>query len=235
MIFLMQYKQFLGRYMFVKEQQVAKKRAARVQRPLDFDNRLPLSALLPGMEISGIVISLTDFGAYVDVGSTVDGLLHVSQLSSTDFVRHPRQRLSPGDEITVRVRSVNPEKSKLHLTMLPPEIVALQMQKENEKNMDTENNENRRISVQELFPDDELWGIITRVTDYGGYVDVGAVVDGFCHFMDHPDWNGTEHPRDIMKVGDRVRVWVMDASHENDRIKLSAVRPKHLPGPRREL
>jgi len=212
--------------MFVKEQQRDKKRAARVQRPLSFDDRTPLSALIPGMETTGVVISLTNFGAYVDVGSEVDGLLHVSQLSTDEFIQHPRQVLTPGDEITVTVRNRDPVRKKLQLTMLPEDVVKEQMQRPNDED---------RIPLEDMEIDDELWGELKRVTDFGAYVEVGAVVDGFLHFMDHPEFVMGKHPTDLMRKGDRVRVWVSDVDLQKERVKLTAVRPTHLPGPKREL
>jgi ribosomal protein S1 len=92
-----------------------------------------------------------------------------------------------------------------------------------------------RIALEDIQVDDELWGQLKRVTNYGGYVDVGAAVSGFLHFMDHPSWIKGSSPRDIMNVGDRVRVWVSSVDLEQRRIKLTANRPAYLPGPRREL
>jgi small subunit ribosomal protein S1 len=211
--------------MFMKEKQAQHKRDARVARPLSFNDRTPLAALVPDMELTGIVISLTHFGAYVDVGSECDGLLHVSQFTTDDFVSHPRAVVTPGQEITVRVRSCCPERRKLQLTMLPLDVV--QAQRENAVAQD-------RIELSQIETDDELWGELKRVTNYGAYVEVGAVVDGFLHFMDHPDWEDGALPTQFMKVGDRVRVWVADVDHERKRIKLTANRPKHVPGPIRE-
>ena len=81
--------------------------------------------------------------------------------------------------MTVRVRSTNPTKKKLHLTMLPPEVVEAQL---------CEDDFDDRIPLEDIQVDDELWGELKRVTDFGVYVEVGAVVDGFLHFMDHPAW-----------------------------------------------
>ena len=103
---------------FVKDAQRERKKASRIQRAIPFANRTSLSALTEGMEYSGTVISLTPFGAYVDVGTTVDGLLHISQMSRETFVQHPKDILAPGDAIVVTVASINPEKKKLHLSML---------------------------------------------------------------------------------------------------------------------
>jgi small subunit ribosomal protein S1 len=213
--------------MYMKTKQQEKKKASRVRRPVTFDNRTPLATLIPGMELTGVCISLTQFGAYVDVGSECDGLLHVSQLSDTKFVEHPRQVLSPGDEITVRVRSTNPALKKLHLTMLPLEVLEAERR-------DREDEE-ERILLEDIQVDDELWGELKRITDYGAYVEVGAVVDGFLHYMDHPSWSAGATPKEFMTTGDRVRVWVADVDGTQRRIKLTANRPKFLPGPRREL
>lgn len=215
--------------MFVKEQQKAKKRASVVQRPLSVGStdRVPLEEVEVGSERTGTVISLTHFGAYVDVGTTCDGLLHVSQLSTEVFVEHPRQLLKPGQEIVVRVRSTSPDKNKMHLTLLPLEVLE-------EERRDAETVD-ERISLEEIQIDDELWGQLKRVTDFGAYVEVGAACDGWLHFMDHPTWDGSMHPSDFMKRGQRVRVWVSDIDRDQNRLKLTANRPAHLPGPRREF
>jgi small subunit ribosomal protein S1 len=211
--------------MFMKEKERERKKAARVERRIPLTMRTPLAALKPGTKLTGIVISLTNFGAYVDVGTECDGLLHISQISDTYFVEHPKYVLAPGEEVEVIIKSLSPQLKKLHLTMLKP----------NEQEDDDDNEE--PILLDDLEVDDELWGEIVRVTDYGAYVNVGAQVRGFLHFMDHPFF-GKEpgaHPSSYMEVGQRVRVWVSTVDHERNRIKLTANRPPHLPGPRREL
>jgi transcriptional accessory protein Tex/SPT6 len=72
--------------MFMKDKQREKKRASRIERPMGLEDRVPLTAYFPGMSLTGTVISLTNFGAYVDVGTECDGLLHVSQMSRDIFV-----------------------------------------------------------------------------------------------------------------------------------------------------
>lgn len=211
--------------MFMKKAQRDKKFAARVTRPLGFDERTPLSDITPGTQMNGTVISLTPYGAYVDVGTECDGLLHISQLSTGTFIEHPRQVLSPGDEIDVTVRSRSPEKKKLHLTMLPKDVLDSEQEDDSEE----------RLPLEDLQIDDELWGQLKRVTAYGAYVEVGAVVDGWLHFMDHPEWVAGQVPGEFMTPGDRVRIWVSDLDLQQRRLKLTANRPTHLAGPRREL
>jgi small subunit ribosomal protein S1 len=214
--------------MFFKKSQQEKKRASHIKREVAFFNRTPLSELKPGMQVSGKVISNTNFGSYVDIGTECDGLLHVSQMTRDFFVEHPRQVLAPGQNVTVTIRSTNPELKKLHLTMLP-------MITTEQDDDDDDDDDELRIPLQDLSVDDELWGEITRVTAYGAYVELGAIVDGFLHFMDHPCFEGAQRPLDFMKVGDRIRVWVTNVDTDRLRIKLTANRPMHLPGPRRDI
>jgi predicted RNA-binding protein with RPS1 domain len=217
---------YIGMLMFFKKSLQQKERASRVKRDIAFSERTPLSELKPGMQVSGKVISNTNFGSYVDIGTECDGLLHVSQMTRDFFVEHPRQMVQPGDDVTVFIASTNPQLKKLHLTMLP-----------NVDSVDDEDDDEERISLQDVSVDDELWGEIKRVTAFGAYVELGAVVDGFLHFMDHPQFgvNPGAPPSDFMRVGDRIRVWVSDVDMEKSRIKLTANRPAHLPGPRRDI
>jgi small subunit ribosomal protein S1 len=210
--------------MYVKEKQKEKKSASRVERPLGFDERVPLTAFFPGMEVTGVVISLTNFGAYVDVGTECDGLLHVSQITRDFFVEHPRQVLSPGDEVTVKVRQVAPDLKKMQLTMLEGQTI-----------VDAKADAQDRIPLSDVEVDDELWGELKRVTDFGAYVEVGVEVDGFLHYMDHPSWSDGMKPREFMSNGERVRVWVADVDNAERRVRLTGCRPQHLPGPRREI
>lgn len=221
--------------LFVKTTRDRKKRASRVKRNVSFEERTPLAELLPGTNVTGKVISLTAFGAYVDVGTECDGLLHVSQMTRDFFVEHPRQVLTPGDEVVVTISSTNPDLKKLHLTMLSEEDWN-HPNNNNNNSIDGDPDEDR-IPLEDLDVDDELWGEIKRVTAFGGYVELGATVDGFLHFMDHPQFGETPGapPNQFMHVGDRVRVWVSDVDMAKSRIKLTANRPDTLPGPRRDI
>merc|ERR1711976_1013746 len=102
-----------------KKAQIKARKASRVVRPLatNSEDRIPLNELLVNEVYNGTVISLTDFGAYVDIGSGCDGLLHVSQITRDQFVEHPRQVLSPGMEVDVRLVRVSPELKKMQLSM----------------------------------------------------------------------------------------------------------------------
>jgi len=214
-----------------KELQREKKNDNRIKRPLGFDERAPLTAFFPGMEVTGTVISLTKYGAYVDVGTECDGLLHISQMTRKFFVEHPRQVVTPGDEVTVKVRSASPELKKMQLTMLD----AVEQAEAGSWGNNASEDDEERTPLTEFESDDELWGELRRVTDFGAYVEVGAEVDAFLHFMDHPLWEEGKTPSEFMERGQRVRVWVADLDMEQKRIRVTACRPEDLPGPRIEF
>ena len=112
-----------------------------VRRPVSFEGRAPLGELEVGSERNGTVISVTNFGAYVDLGTECDGLVHVSQLTRKMFVEHPRQVVTPGDAVVVRVTRLDPEGKKIQLSMLDLE----ELEEEGE-----------RISLEDIEVDDEL-------------------------------------------------------------------------------
>ncbi len=215
-----------------KKAQITAKRESRVTRPLPLHSpdRIELKELKTNELYNGTIISLTDFGAYVDIGSECDGLLHVSQITRNTFVEHPRQVLSPGMNVDVRIVRVSTELKKMQLTMLPLDILSKEM-------FENEQEKSERILLEDLDVDDELWGEIKRVTAFGAYVELGTVKHGWLHFMDHPSFGNVPgaKPNEFMKVGERIRCWVSNVDTDLQRIKLTANRPEHLPGPRREI
>ncbi len=84
--------------------------------PLAEDSKTSLRDLRPNSVVTGRVIRLVDFGAFVDIGAQSDGLLHVSQMAG-GYVSHPSQVLKVGDEIQVRISEVDPRKRRISLTM----------------------------------------------------------------------------------------------------------------------
>jgi small subunit ribosomal protein S1 len=84
--------------------------------PLAEDSKASLRDLRPNSVVTGRVIRLVDFGAFVDIGAQSDGLLHVSQMAG-GYVSHPSQVLKVGDEIQVRISEVDPRKRRISLTM----------------------------------------------------------------------------------------------------------------------
>uniref|UniRef100_A0A7S1BMA4 S1 motif domain-containing protein n=1 Tax=Corethron hystrix TaxID=216773 RepID=A0A7S1BMA4_9STRA len=207
-----------------KQSAAATKRAAYIERAVPREEQFPLESLSRGdavnAERNATVISLTPFGAYVDIGCEIDGLLHVRDMSASDFISHPRELFTSGDKVDLDllVKYVDPAGRRLAFSAVPLEDESAEEEED-------------RIRVEDVHLHDELWGEIAKVTAYGAFVEIGTEVEGFLHFMDHPDhplYRG-EPPRTFMAVGERVRVWAADVDVERNRIKLTAVRPTALP------
>ena len=81
---------------------------------------MEMKDLKPGMELTGTVRNVIDFGAFVDIGVHQDGLVHISQLGVNRRVRHPSEVLSVGDVVTVWVKEVDAAKKRISLTMRRP-------------------------------------------------------------------------------------------------------------------
>lgn len=245
---------YIGMMMYYKKAQGKKKLSNKTARPISIrdENRISLSSLQQQAQDSsssssstyqGTVISLTDFGAYIDIGTECDGLLHISQITREEFISHPKQVFSPGDVIDgLKIYRIAPEMKKLQLTLLDSEeeengdedelaLMGLNNDDSSQERVDPD-----RIPLEDIQIDDELWGEIKRVTNFGSYIEVGCEVYGFLHFMDHPFFGlvKEQHPSEYMRVGDRVRVWVSNLDFDKKRVQLTAMRPKTLPILRRE-
>jgi len=158
-----------------------------------------------GSTLNGQVISVVNFGAFIDVGCEKDVLLHVKDMSE-EFISHPSTLVSPGDTLSVYVKySVD---GKVGLSLLENSI---------QKDVDED-----VIQVDDLDEGDELWGEVVRSTNFGFFISVGTSQPAFLHFMDHSDFplmEGT-HPKDYGMEGEKVRVWVKEVDGEKGRVKV---------------
>lgn len=146
----------------------------------------------------GKVITVRPFGAYIDIGSERDVFVHVKDFSKEEFVHDAREYLEQGqDDVKVYLSNVNIEENSISGSLIPLEPMDAQEE---------------RLPLSEVNVDDELWGEIVKVTNYGAFVDVGVEVNGFLHILDWPEEYrpaGT-FTKDIFQIGKRVRVWAMD-------------------------
>ncbi|MFV2071550.1 MAG: S1 RNA-binding domain-containing protein [Thermoanaerobaculales bacterium] len=152
-----------------------------------------------GAEETGRVRSITDFGAFVDLGG-VDGLVHVTELSHRR-VGHPRDVLKPGQEVAVKVLELDRKKDRISLS-----IKALE--------------EDPWASVAEQFPARAAFvGTIVRKTDFGVFVELKPGLDGLLHVSQLPP--GLEKSAPELEVGEAVRGWIREVDVENHRIGLT--------------
>ncbi len=156
-----------------------------------------INDLRPKMALTGVVKKVELFGAFVDVGVGIDGLLHISQLSSRK-VRNVTDVVKEGDEVNVWVLGVDPEKNRINLTMVrPPDV-----------------------TWDELQKDAVFTGKVVRVERFGAFVDIGAERPGRIH-VSELSTEYVKNPEDVVKVGDEVRVKVLDVNPRKRQIDLS--------------
>ena len=163
-----------------------------------------------GNIIKGRVRNLTDFGAFVEVGEGIDGLIHISDMSWTQRVEHPSEVLQKGEEVEVAVLSVDAERQRLSLGLkqLGPNV------------WDEYAEEHEQGEVVE--------GTITKLTNFGAFLDLGGGIEGLIHVSEISDRH-IKDPADEFKVGDSLKVKILKIDTETKKISLSA---KELEAPR---
>jgi ribosomal protein S1 len=149
------------------------------------------------MCLQGIIKETQLYGAVVDIGLEHDGMIHISQLAPTR-VNRVTDIVQPGDNVTVWVTSIDAEKGRIGLTMVKPPDV----------------------DWNELVEGKTYTGIVTRLEEYGAFVDIGAERPGLLHVRDMAA-GYVRHPSEIMKVGDELEVRILKADRRKRRIDLT--------------
>ncbi|HSP34084.1 MAG TPA: 30S ribosomal protein S1 [Thermoanaerobaculia bacterium] len=156
-----------------------------------------------GSKVHGRVVSLADYGAFVELEDGVEGLIHVSEMSWTKKVRNPSKLLSIGAEIEAVVSDVNVQNRRISLSLKALE-------------------ENPWDTIAERFPvGSVITGKVRNLTDFGAFVEVEDGIDGLIHISDM-SWNRRlKHPNEVLKTGDTVQARVINVDGENQRLSLS--------------
>jgi len=161
-----------------------------------------LAMLKPDLECEGKVTRLMDFGAFVDIGG-IEGMVHISEISH-GRINHPSEILKPGQQLKVKVIKIEPDKDghpkiSLSIKALEPDSW--------EKGLGFEEGEIIR-------------GKVSRLTDFGAFVEVAPGVDGLVHISEI-SYERIHHPSKLLHVGDMVDVIVMGIDRETHRVSLS--------------
>ncbi len=149
------------------------------------------------MRLQGTVSRIELFGAFIDVGVGIDGLVHISQLRS-ERVNRVSEVVAEGDQVTVWVLSVEPAKKRINLTMIEPAAV------------DWED-----IRAGQVYT-----GKVKRLERFGAFVDIGATRDGLVHVSEITS-DYIRDPKEYVKPGDDVQVKVLGVDRKRRRIELS--------------
>ncbi len=172
------------------------------------DERFPM-----GRRVKGKVVSLTDYGAFVELEKGVEGLIHISEMSWTQHVKHPSKILSVGDIV---------------------EAIVLSTDKQNEK---------ISLGIKQLSPDPwqtldlrypvgtRLSGKVRNLTAFGAFVELEEGIDGLVHISDMSWTKRISHPSEVMKKGDKVDVVVLGVDKDNRRVSLGFKQMQNDPWP----
>lgn len=154
-----------------------------------------------GMKLTGTVKSLTNYGAFVDIGG-IDGMIHISELSWTR-IKHPSEVVNVGDQVEVYIKALDQEKKKISLGFKKVEDNPWEILK-------------RDYPVDTVINNAKIVG----VTAFGAFATVIPGIEGLIHISEI-SWNRIKTPADVLKVGDEVNVVVTNIDFDKKRVSLS--------------
>jgi small subunit ribosomal protein S1 len=155
-----------------------------------------------GARVTGKVVSLTDYGAFIELDEGVEGLVHVSEMSWTKRIKHPNKLLNIGDEIETVVLALDIPNRRISLGLKQVE-------------------RNPWEVIGEKFPVGTIIeGQVKNITDFGIFVGVDEGIDGLVHISDLSWTKRIKHPSELYKKGDVVKAVVLNIDRENERFSL---------------
>ncbi len=155
-----------------------------------------------GSRVTGKIVSLTDYGAFVELEDGIEGLIHVSEMSWTRKVRHPSKIVSVGEMVDAVVLDIKPENRRISLGM--KQVVP-----------------NPWDVISEKYPvGTTIEGKIKNITDFGIFVGIDEGIDGLIHISDISWTKRIKHPSEIYKKGDTIQAIVLDIEKQNERFSL---------------
>lgn len=155
-----------------------------------------------GSRVSGTVVSLTDYGAFIELEEGIEGLIHVSEMSWTRKIRHPSKVVSVAEEVEAIVLDIKPESRRISLGMKqvapnPWDVIA------------------------EKYPvGTTIEGKIKNITDFGLFIGIDEGIDGLVHISDMSWIKRIKHPSELYKKGDVIQAIVLDIEKESERFSL---------------
>jgi len=154
-----------------------------------------------GVRVTGKVVSLTDYGAFIELEPGVEGLIHVSEMSWSKRVKHPSKLLNVGDMVEAMVLGVDPGARRISLGL---------------KQVET----NPWHELTDKYPvGTTISGKVRNLTEFGAFVEVEEGIDGLIHISDM-SWSKIKHPSEVLKKGDTVEAQVLSIDAENQRLSL---------------
>ncbi len=154
-----------------------------------------------GQKVKGKVVSLTDFGVFVELEKGVEGLVHISDLTWSRKLVHPKKLLSLGEEVVVTVLDINPETKRISLGLKQSTPHPLEILK------------------QKFSPGSRIKGKITSIADFGAFLEIEPGVEGLIHISDI-SWEKIKHPSQKLQVGQEVEAIILNIDVEKQKVSL---------------
>lgn len=161
------------------------------------DMRYPKNLRVPGK-----VVSLTDYGAFIELEPGVEGLIHISEMTWNKRVKHPSKILNVGDEVETVVLDIDVDSRRISLGL-----------------KQTEPNPWDVIETQ-YSPGDVITGKVRNITDFGAFVEVEEGIDGLVHVSDISWTKRVKHPSEVLKKGDDVQAVILSIDAPNQKLSL---------------
>ncbi|MBI9072577.1 MAG: 30S ribosomal protein S1 [Melioribacteraceae bacterium] len=155
-----------------------------------------------GDKVAGRVVSLTDYGAFIEIEKGIEGLIHISEMSWTLHIKHPSQFVSMGQVVEAQILSLDKEDKKISLGMkqLVPDPWT---------------------ELMEKYPiDSKHEGIARNLTNFGVFVELEPGVDGLVHISDLSWTKKIRHPGEVVKKGEKIEVVVLGVDTDQRKISL---------------
>src|SRR5712671_290602 len=155
-----------------------------------------------GTRVQGKVVSITNYGAFIELEPRIEGLVHISEMSWTRNVRHPSKLVSIGETIEAVVLKVDPNEEKISLGMKQTE-------------------QDPWVVLPLKYPvGTRINGKVRNLTSFGAFVEIEPGIDGLIHISDMSWTKRVQHPSEVVKKGDAVDVVILNIDSENKRISL---------------
>ena len=163
--------------------------------------------------VKGKVVSITDYGAFVELEKGVEGLIHISEMSWTRHVRHPSKVVAIGDEVEAMILKIDKDNEKISLGLKQIEP-------------------DPWLTLDQRFPiGTRLSGKVRNLTNFGAFVEIEEGIDGLVHISDMSWVRRIAHPSEILKKGDKVDVVVLSIDKDARRISLGLKQVSDDPWP----
>ncbi|MDZ7361648.1 MAG: 30S ribosomal protein S1 [candidate division KSB1 bacterium] len=173
---------------------------------IEVDKKYPVDSV-----VRGKVVSISDYGAFVELERGVEGLIHISEMSWTQHIRHPSKILSVGEMVEAKVLSIDLEERKISLGL---------------KQLEPDPWD----GIELKYPvGSRQKGIVRNLTNFGAFVELEEGIDGLIHISDLSWTKKIRHPGEVVKKGDEIEIIVLNVDKGNRRISLGYKQTKDNP------